>query len=89
LVDTAGQLTDSRCQIQADSAMFNVNFVQFYADNLGPEQHQLVLSADQTPSTGQFMDVDAVTIFSSAGGNSSNGANNASPSFVLRASNIT
>jgi len=52
----------------------------YYADNLGPEQHQLVLSADQTPSTGQFMDVDAVTIFSSAGGNSSNGANNASPS---------
>lgn len=52
----------------------------YYADNLGPQQHQLVLSADQTSGTSQFMDVDAVTTFSSSGGNNSVGANNAGPS---------
>jgi len=81
MVDTAGQL--NRFAL-SDSGSFNNDIIQYYADDLGPEQHQLVLSADQTPSTGQFMDVDALTVFSSAGGNNSNRTNNGSPSFVLR-----
>lgn len=46
----------------------------YYADNLGSQQHQLVISSDQSSNTGQYIDFDAVTVFSSS---NADGINNA------------
>jgi hypothetical protein len=46
----------------------------YYADNLGSQQHQLVLSSDQSLNTGQFIDFDAITVYSSS--DASDGTNN-------------
>ena len=45
----------------------------YYADNLGGsgQQHQLAFSAAPSASAGQYLDIDAVTVYTSSGGSSS------------------
>jgi len=38
----------------------------FFANNLSSQQHTLVVTDDQGPSTGPFIDVDAFTIYSAS-----------------------
>lgn len=44
--------------------------LQYYAMGLGSNQHNLTLSADPTTNTGPFIDVDAITVYSTSGGSS-------------------
>lgn len=39
---------------------------QYYANNLGAEQHNLVLAPHPQQTTGQFLDLDFITIYTAS-----------------------
>ncbi|KII92755.1 hypothetical protein PLICRDRAFT_37553 [Plicaturopsis crispa FD-325 SS-3] len=62
-----------------EASVLHPKTLLYYANNLGAGQHNLTLANDPQSGTGQFIDVDAVTVYSASGKSAGNNSS-ASPS---------
>jgi len=77
-VSVDGQTTEAGAGADGLARVLHPQILLYFANDLGPGQHNLVLTADPQQvgqqNTGRFMDIDAVNVYTASGGSGNNTA---------------